>query len=270
MDQKTSIGIVGVGMVGSAVAKYYDAKPDIEVRLYDKNKKLGSLEHALQADFVFLCLPSPAGKNGEQDVSSYEETVPKLVSGSKVIIKSTVIPGTTERFQALRPDVFLLHNPEFLDARTAVLDFAKPTMQVVGFTQTSKQYAETIMGLLPPAPQTFYCSSAESEMVKYFLNTFMATKNTFANQMYDYCVAKGINYDKVKDIVKNSSRIGGEVHLRVFQDGYRGFQGACLPKDIAALINDAQAIKPLKLLELVHALNLVYVEEGSNKPGELA
>lgn len=257
-----TIGIVGVGMVGNAVSEFYKTKPGITINGYDKMKELGTLEAALGSDFVFLCLPSLTKSDGSQDLTAFEETLPKLLAGSKVIIKSTVIPGTTAQYQKARPDVFFFHNPEFLDARTAVNDFAQPDFQIVGTTEQSKPFAEEVMAILPEAPEKFFCTTDESEMVKYFMNTFMATKNTFANQMYDYCLAKGINYDTVKDIVKHAPRMGGEVHLRVLQDGYRGFQGACLPKDIAALIHDAQTAKhPLPLLEKVEELNKDYVKE---------
>jgi len=118
------------------------------------------------------------------------------------------------------------------------------------------------MALLPSAPHQRACLSGESEMVKYFMNTFLAMKNTFANQLYDYCKHRGIDYDTVKDIVKDVPRMGGPVHLNIFQDGYRGFQGACLPKDITALVRDAaKDQKPLRLLALVEELNRSYIAE---------
>ena len=266
--ENISVGIIGVGMVGGAVSEYYRGR-GFKVFLYDKNKGIGNFDEAARAQFIFLCLPSPTLENGKQDLGPFEETLPALPSGAKVIIKSTVLPGTTEKYQRLYHGLVLLHNPEFLDTRTAVRDFAQPDIQVVGYTSVSKPHAEEVMKLLPPALHQELCLSRESEAVKYFLNAFLAAKNTFANQIYDYCVAKDINYEVVKNIVRHAPRIGGEIHLNVFADGYRGFSGACLPKDISALVHDARTFSsPLLLVELVKMLNDGYIngsEQGQKK-----
>ncbi len=267
MDTKDiAIGIVGVGMVGSAVSDYYKKKGGFLVIEYDKYKNIGVLGDAVKADYVFICLPSLTREDGTQDLDSFEEVLPRVPDGVKVIIKSTVLPGTTEKFAKRFPGPLFFHNPEFLDARTAIYDFAHPDLQVVGSAGSSRHHADEIMKILPPAPHSFVCESSESEMVKYFMNTFMATKNTFANQVYDYCAAKHIEYEKVKDIVQNAPRVGGEVHLKIFADGYRGFSGACLPKDIYALIRDARDEgAQLKLLEEVKMLNDQYLEDSQGK-----
>lgn len=258
---KTSIGVIGVGVVGGAVVEFY--KNTRRVFVYDKAKKIGNIGDAGNADFVFLCLPTPTNK-GVQDLSAFDEVVPDLPAGKLVIIKSTTLPGMTARFQKMRPDVRFLHNPEFLSARTAISDFARPDLQVVGYTDVSKPDAGAVMDLLPPAPHAVICKSDESEMVKYFFNTFMSTKNIFANQIYDYCAKKGIDYEKVKNIAKLAPCFGGEVHLNVFADGYRGFAGHCLPKDLSALLADASASDlKLELLELVERLNQEYLKHKS-------
>jgi len=260
--EQISIGIIGVGMVGSAVADYYGKIGKFLVVYYDKYKNIGTIKDVVKTDYIFICLPSLTRGDGTQDLEAFGEVLPELPDGAMVIIKSTILPGTTENYQKQYPKLVLFHNPEFLDARTAARDFAKPELQVLGCTNISQPRAEEVMRFLPAAPYRAVCASGESEMVKYFLNTFLATKNTFANQMYDYCVAKGIDYEKIKDIVKESPRIGGEVHLNIFADGYRGFSGACLPKDIYALIRDARDRNaPLKLLEQVKMLNDQYLPE---------
>lgn len=260
-----SIGIIGVGMVGHAVQAYYKGLSGFSVKGYDKYKGIGTFDEAAGADVVFLCLPSLTREDGTQDLEAFEDIVPRLPVGAVAVIKSTVLPGTTERYQSERPDVFFLHNPEFLDERTAARDFAEPPIQVVGTTKISLNKGQWVLKLLPAAPHAHVCTSGESETVKYFMNTFMAIKNTFANQLYDYCAAKGINYDSVKDIVKHAPRMGGEVHLRVFADGYRGFAGMCLPKDLKALVHDAAAHDaPLELLDLVQQLNRSYTQQKSS------
>ena len=82
--------------------------------------------------------------------------------------------------------------------------------------------------------------SETAEMVKYFINCFLATKVTFANQMYDICQFAGIDYDKVCEYALYDTRIG-KSHLAVpGPDGDRGFGGHCFPKDLLAMIKFAE------------------------------
>ena len=73
-----------------------------------------------------------------------------------------------------------------------------------------------------------------AEMVKYFTNTFLATKVSFANEMYSICEQIGIDYDKVVEYATYDERLGKS---HEFQDGDFGFGGHCFPKDLSAIIN---------------------------------
>jgi len=99
------------------------------------------------------------------------------------------------------------------------------------------------VGLLPPefnsenADNTtyVYCNSTEAEMGKYASNLFGTMKVVFANIVYDYCQAFGIDYEKVKEIVEEDHRIGPS-WLRTPHEGGRGAGGHCFPKDLSAMI----------------------------------
>ena len=82
--------------------------------------------------------------------------------------------------------------------------------------------------------------ATEAEMVKYFGNTWFAIKVVFANQMYDLCKKIGADYDTIMESASADKRIGRS-HLEVIHKGYRGYGGKCLPKDIKALIQFADA-----------------------------
>ena len=93
-------------------------------------------------------------------------------------------------------------------------------------------------------------------MVKYFLNSFLATKVSFANEMYQICEALDIDYDKVTEYAKYDERIG-KSHLNVpGPDGDFGYGGHCFPKDVQALKSLANelGISPL-ILEAVNSKN---------------
>jgi UDPglucose 6-dehydrogenase len=166
-----------------------------------------------------------------------------------------MLPGSTERFQKQFPKLHLLFNPEFLVAKTAVRDFAKPDRQIVGYTKKSKPYAELVLRVLPKAPYMRLMPATEAEMAKYFGNAFLATKVMFANQMYDICAKLGLDYDLVMEGASSDPRIG-KSHLQIFRDGYRGYGGACLPKDMKALIDFAKKIGvPIEMLATTDRLN---------------
>jgi UDPglucose 6-dehydrogenase len=92
-------------------------------------------------------------------------------------------------------------------------------------------------------------------MTKYFGNVFLVNKVIFANQIYDLCQKIGINYEAVKECAGADFRINPS-HLDIFTDGYRGYGGACFPKDIKALIQFAEKkgvnTRLLKLLEEIN------------------
>ncbi len=109
---------------------------------------------------------------------------------------------------------------------------------------------------MPKAPYSKIIKSGEAEMVKYFINTFLSVRVIFANQIYDLCRKLGnIDYGIVRRSVIQDKRIGHS-HFDVLADNYRGYGGACLPKDIKALIQLAKKLKiDLGLLQKVEEIN---------------
>lgn len=236
------IAVVGVGMVGGALARYFKGIGR-EPLLYDPYKKMGSKDDTNKADIIFISVPTPfKKKEGGFDLSYVKETCDFLDNGKVVVIKSTIVPGTTEKLQTEYPHLKFLFNPEFLSEATADYDFLNPDRQLVGFTKESKEFAQDIMDLLPRSPHEKLMPATEAEIVKYFNNTFNAIKVIFGNQMYDLCEALGIDYDNVADSAAASKFIRTKDHLDVHHGGYRGYGGKCLPKDTRALIQLADSL----------------------------
>ena len=237
----TKIGVVGVGMVGGSMQRYLEKKQGLEIFLYDKSKGLGSPDDINKAEIIFVCVPTPYQKDGKGfDLSYVEETLNMLQGEKIVVIKSTVLPGTTEMLQQKYPQHQILMNPEFLTEETADQDMLYPDRQIVGYTEKSHTVAGDVMQLLPLAPFERMLPSTEAEMVKYFGNTWFSVKVSFANQMYDLCQAVGIDYDRMVEAAAADKRIG-RTHLNVFHKGARGYGGKCLPKDTKAIIQLANA-----------------------------
>jgi UDPglucose 6-dehydrogenase len=239
MKHTYKIGIAGVGVVGGAVKTYF-SKKKYPLFLYDKGKRIGSLDNINNADVVFLCVPTPYVPGTGFDLSHIKEVCGGLTRNKIVVIKSTVIPGTTEMLQKEFPGHRFLFNPEFLREKSAVKDMISPDRQIVGYTKKSRPVARTILKLLPRAAYEKVMPALEAELIKYFGNTFLSTKVIFANYMYELCVSLGADYQDVAHGAAADPRIG-KSHLTVFHEGYRGYGGKCFPKDMRALIDFAKA-----------------------------
>lgn len=276
---KPKIGVAGVGYVGGAVKHWFETQ-GLPLFLYDKGKDIGSLEELNKAEVVFLCLPTPFAetssnlargasacgfdeKTGFNDSAIWE--VLRGLQGNKVVVvKSTVLPGSTDKYQKSFPQHKLLFNPEFLTEKAAVQDFINPKRQIVGYTEKSKDDAEKIMNFLPKAPFQKIMSAKDAEMVKYFGNLFLANRVIFANQMYDVCEKLGVDYESVKEVAAQDPRVGSS-HFDVFYEGYRGYSRSCLPKDTKAFIQLAESLglKP-KLFKTVDEVNEKFIYGDKN------
>lgn len=259
--KKIKIGIIGLGCVGNAV-KYWFQKQECPLFLYDKYKKIGSLEEINKAEIIFICVPTPFEKKKGYDDGAVIESL-NILSGSKIIvIKSTILPGSSEKFQISFPKHKIFFNPEFLKQKTSLKDFLNPSMQIIGYAHPmNEKIAKKVSAILPRSFNQKIIPSREAEMIKYFINSFLATRVIFANQIYDLCQTVGINYDLVSKIAGCDKRVGFS-HFNVFHDGYRGYSGSCLPKDVKALIQFGKSNNlNLLLLKTINKINKVLLKE---------
>lgn len=161
-DPKYRIGIMGIGMVGGALNYFFEIS-GIKTCIYDKYKHLGSIDEVNGADVVFICVPTPYGdKKHGFDISYVEDAVNNLGGEKIVVIKSTVLPGTTEKLQKKCDRHKFLFNPEFLVEKTAKNDMCNPDRQILGFTDKSSDIAGSVMNLLPKAPFQKIISATEA------------------------------------------------------------------------------------------------------------
>ncbi|MBI2635396.1 MAG: UDP-glucose/GDP-mannose dehydrogenase family protein [Parcubacteria group bacterium] len=239
MAKDLKIGIIGVGILGSAVKSYFE-DGGYEVFCYDKFNGIGSIEEVNKADIIFICVPTPRKADNSCDISIVNEVIGYITGRSKiVVIKSTVPPFTSNNLQAKYFQHRLLFNPEFLTEKRAHDDFRSPKIQLVGYTEQSKPFASFVLGILPAAGFSKIMPAAAAEMFKYVRNCQLATKNAFFNQIYDLCQRTGIDYSLIKEVAENDPWIGRE-HLDPVMDSYRGFNGKCLPKDTEAFLKWAE------------------------------
>jgi UDPglucose 6-dehydrogenase len=162
--------------------------------------------------------------------------LPLVGKGKTALIKSTILPGTTESIQKQFPNVFVFHSPEFLTEATAAHDAAHPDRNIVGIsvnTHEARAKAQEVLDVLPPAPFSTICSSREAEMVKYAGNCWFYTKVIFVNLLYDLAQELGCSWDVIRDAMAADPRIG-RTHLDPVHKSGRGAGGHCFIKDFAA------------------------------------
>lgn len=236
------VGIVGNGFVGNAV--YQNFKDSFETSVYDASpaRTYNSLGQVLQSDFVFVCLPTPmvSPQGGGCDLTILMDFFNNLPNNLKClfIIKSTVPIGTTKAISANRPDLKIVHSPEFLTAKNAVNDFANPSRNVVGgpieLATTVKELYQQKYGVQIPILLT---SSDESEAIKYFSNSFLALKVSYFNVLFQLADKMGFDYCTVVSGIISDPRIGSSHTSVPGPDGFLGYGGTCFPKDINSLIS---------------------------------
>ena len=172
-----------------------------------------------------------------------------------VVMKSTVVPGTTRNYSKKYPETNFCFNPEFLTEANYLEDFKNADRHVVG--ADSDKTRLRVIGLYRDSfPETpiYPTDLTSAEMVKYMANCFLATKVMFGNEMYGLCDKLGINYGEVKKMVTADDRIY-DSHLDVTST--KGFGGKCFPKDIVAMIGRGRELGvDVSLLEKVWKNNL--------------
>lgn len=235
------IGVVGNGFVGNAVFENMKEKYDSYVYDKDINKSLNTIEEVYSCDIIFVCLPTPmrSADGGECNLTIIEDffsQIPKEINGI-FAIKSTVPIGTTEKLRKSRKDLRIVHNPEFLTAANAKQDFKNSERNVIGGAPEDCKVLENCLKNLLPKTENILVTSTESEAIKYFSNTFLATKVAYFNLIYDLCQKLNIDYNSVVSGVCSDTRIGKSHSKTPGPDGDRGFGGTCFPKDLNALIH---------------------------------
>jgi len=253
-----TVGVVGLGYVGSAVLQHFARC--LPVKTYDKPKNLGDIREVSKADLIFVCVPTPPLESGACDTSIIDEVVAGIAANAGqppiVVIKSTIPAGYMETLQAHYPAMRLLFSPEFLTEKNATNDFNFCNRVIFGGSEVNAAEAAKFYRKADPSrwignfrTQMICVPFRDAEMVKLMGNAFLMTKVLFANEMFDLCQAAGIDYNAVRECVALDSRIGPSHLLVPGPDGKRGVGGTCFPKDMANLITLFQKFNvPQKVL----------------------
>ena len=247
------IGIIGQGFVGNAVYQKFKDYYNVLTNDLDVSKSTSDLKNLIiKSDFIFLCLPTPMNKDGSCNISILENVLTEIDSltdnlntRKTAVIKSTIIPGTTNKFNERYESLDIVFNPEFLTERNAVSDFENQNRIILGGPRPSTTELKQIFAKVFPKAHIIKTDSTHAEMVKYLTNTFLSVKVSFANEIYQLCDKLNIDYDKVVEYATHDDRLGKSHWGVPGHDGDFGFGGHCFPKDLNAILNLSEQLKTL-------------------------
>ena len=261
MKLEQKIGIVGKGFVGTAVQFGFSPNVgcDADIKIYDKdlNKSTHTLAETVnESDFIFLSVPTPANEDGSMNTTIVEDALLNISlvnqreqeSSPIILLRSTVVPGTTRRLQEKYPNLNIVFNPEFLTERSALFDFINQTRFIVGsgdsFMQqyNAEKVADLFRDRFGESISIIETNYETAELIKYMTNTFFCTKISFLNEMYQIADKCGAIWEDAVEGFVRDGRIGHS-HLNVpGHDGKFGFGGSCFPKDIQAMMHFAETL----------------------------
>jgi len=247
----TSLGIIGQGFVGSAIRE--GMQHVFDVIAFDKDPKKYSNANSIfevveSTDMTFVCVPTPMKHSGECDLSILNNALSEISECAKslrktdyiVVIKSTIPPGTTVELNKIYKNLSIVFNPEFLTEANAVDDYRNQNRIIIGGERPGTTLVRQMFSKAFPKVPIIKTSSTIAEMIKYVTNTFLATKVSFANEMFEICQKLDIDYDKVIEYARYDERLGNSHWSVPGPDGHMGWGLSCFPKDLNALMHLAK------------------------------
>lgn len=291
MIKKPLIGFIGQGWIGKNYANDFENRGFKVVRYSLEEPYRNNGDKIKDCEIVFIAVPTPSTPKGF-DYSIVKSAIKKVGKNKIVVIKSSLVPGTTDVLQKENKDKFIFHSPEFLTEATAAYDAAHPNRNIIGIALDNKKYkekAKLIMSILPRAPFELICLAKEAEFVKYAGNNWFYLKVVYINMLYDLVLAHGCNYDVIRNAMSHDSRIGPSHLMPVHDSGTlgsdnfnsiknkkikkgtgRGAGGHCFIKDYAAFIELYSKTLPkdstgLQMLKAIESKNLkLLIDSGKD------
>ena len=272
--KKPLVGFIGQGWIGKAYADNFEERGYEVVRYSLEKPWVKNKDKIKECDIVFIAVWTPTTPKGF-DISVVESVLPLIGKGKIAVLKSTILPGTTEKLQKKFQDIILLYGPEFLSIASHVHDAAHPFANLVGMSANDARHytaAEKVMRTLPRAPYSDICMSAEAEVFKYSHNASGYVQIILFNLMYDLAQKFGANWDVVNNAVKHDTLISNRYANPIHKSG-RGAGGGCFIKDVAALSAHYKKFVPSdklgqKVFEAMEAKNIELLT-GTNKDLDL-
>lgn len=262
------VGFIGQGWIGKNYADNYEEREYEVVRYSLEEKYINNIDKIKECDIVIIAVPTPTTEKGF-DFSIVEDAVKICNDDSIVVIKSTLLPGTTKKIQEKFPYKTIFCSPEFLSERTAALDVQRPHAHIIGISNNTAENilkAQFLLKTLPFAPHVQICSSTDAEIIKYSRNIHGVFEIMFYNMLYDITEKVEGDYGEVYKYIQNDplhvARYATPFHAsgHDLKNPKRGAGGHCFIKDFKAfkdfLEENLKDVLYLKMLEGIENKNL--------------
>ena len=280
---KPSLGFIGQGWVGHNLADHFEDRGFSVVRYALDPEFQTNREAIAKCDIVFIAVPTPTTEYGF-DHSALDQALTLVGKGKTAVVRSTMLPGTTDSLVTMFPDRFILHVPEFLREATARFDIDNPDRNIVGiptrfrFDSEWVSKADLVLSIMPEsshrATYKLICTATEAEMIKHAGNEFLCLKTVFMNLMYDLLQTVGGSWDTVAEAMMADPRIGSSHMFPVHQNGHmgssdngRGAGGHCFPKDWSAIRMHYEKVLPkdqagILMLKAIEVKNIRLLQDS--------
>lgn len=266
---KPHIGFIGQGYIGKNYADDFERRGYTTVRYALEEPYRDNKDRIKECDIVFIAVPTPTTPDGFDD-SIVRDTIGLTKEGAVVVVKSTIVPGTTKSLQIQYPDRIIFFSPEFLSETTAAQDSAHPFSNILGFAiddEAHQAAAGRIHTTLPQAPFSQTCDSTEAELIKYAHNINGLVQVVLWNIFYDLSLKNGSDWEAIRKALVADPYVSDKYLSPVHKTG-RGAGGHCFIKDFAAFrsfyeerVGDTAGVAVLSALE---SKNIALLK-GSNK-----
>tara|TARA_B110000003_G_scaffold245459_1_gene255256 strand:- start:311 stop:1156 length:846 start_codon:yes stop_codon:yes gene_type:complete len=235
--KKFKVGVIGNGFVGEAISFVFSSVSDLYVYDINPSRCLNDLKSLRKCDYVFICVPTPMFKDGSQDLSYVESVFDKATSKPIYILKSTVLPGTTNQLSKKYSNLKIIFSPEFLTEKNSKLDMLNQSRIILGGELLLTQKVRSLFNQRFKIKNIIQTDSKTAELTKYMNNTFLATKVSIMNEFKLLCDKIGANWEEALQGFLSDVRVGNS-HTNVpGHDGKLGYGGTCFPKDVNAFLS---------------------------------
>jgi len=240
-----NILIVGYGNVGRNLKKEWGVLP---IDTYDKYKPGTNTKRDIKYDIAVICVDTPyVSCDNVCEVSEVKNAIMEN-DADIYIIKSTVLPGTTERFCA-ETGKTILFSPEYYGTTHFTNNYVFDFTILGGNKEAGKKVVQCLQTVYDGRHRFFLTDAKTAELCKYMENAFLATKVSFCQEFYEIAEKIGVNYEELRELFVADPRVDPS-QTYVFRD-HPYWKSHCYDKDVPAIAETYNAY----LLKAVIAFN---------------
>jgi len=236
---ETKIGFIGQGWIGKNYADYFEDRGFEVIRFALEEPYINNKDKIKECDIVFIAVPTPSTPRNGFEYDIVGKSVQLVGKGKIAVIRSTLVPGTTEIIQKDNPDIIIIHVPEFFTRQWIGKEIPNPDRNIYGIasdTAGHKDAVHRLMDVMPKARYELVCSSREAELIKYARNCMGYTRVIFTNLLFDLAQKLDVDWDKIEQATM-ADPLQASYYLKPNQKGGRGAGGPCYIKDMVAFRN---------------------------------